>query len=154
MKNVHSLEWSQTFQFLWIVTAIAAVRILPGTEPPHPLLHPSPNTFCPQTPTHLILFCRTLYDWSSYRLTQLHTPNIYRPIDTPWGGIYTTLHMEMISINYHSPLTRQRGWGETKEPRQQEHFSGVMCTMCNEQRKGHLTHFCQNEFIYFKHLIL
>ena len=94
------------------------------------------------------------YDWSSYHLTLLYTPNIYRPIDTPWGGIYTTLHMEMISINYHSPLTRQRGGGETKEPRQQEHFSGVMCTMCNEQRKGHLTHFCQNEFIYFKHLIL
>lgn len=23
------------------------------------------------------------YDWSSYHLTSLYTPNIYRPIDTP-----------------------------------------------------------------------
>lgn len=61
--------------------------------------------------------------------------------------------MEMISINSHSPLTRYGG-GRGVQRRQQEHFSGVMCTMCNEQQKGHLTHFCQNEFIYFKHLIL
>ena len=114
---------------------------------------------------------------SSYHPSPLHSPNTYRPVGTPLGGIWATLHMEMISINYHFPLWHKsdregkegksgggwrivgnicRGWGVgawTKEPRQQQHFSGVMCTVCNEQRKGHLTHFSQYEFIYLEHLI-
>lgn len=53
---------------------------------------PFPLSFCYLLPSNssaleLVLwsFCSHLaqYDWSSYHLTPLYTPNIYRPIDTP-----------------------------------------------------------------------
>lgn len=105
-KNVPTNEWSKTFQYLWTVTVVTAVR----TQ--------SAGTISSALESVLWSFSSHLAqcDWSSYHLTPLHSPNIYRPIDTPWGGICTTLHMEMISINDHSPLTAQRGGGETKDP--------------------------------------
>lgn len=55
------------------------------------LLPPLSVTSCPQIPLPLNWFGSYLakYDWSSYHLTTLYTPNIYRPIDTPWGGNLT-----------------------------------------------------------------
>lgn len=60
---------------------------------------PFPLSFCYLLPSNssaleLVLWSfgshLAQYDWSSYHLTPLYTPNIYRPIDTPWGGIHTT----------------------------------------------------------------
>lgn len=92
----------------------------------------------------------TQYDWSSYWLHYTLQISIDPLTHLEEGSTqpYTWKWFQLIPI----PLWQGIGGGGGR--RQQEHFSGVMCTMCNEQQKGHLTHFCQNEFIYFKHLIL
>lgn len=57
----------------------------------------------------------TQCDLSSYHLCALYAPNTYRPIDTVREGTWATLHMEMISINYHFP-----GEGRTARGRESE----------------------------------
>lgn len=103
------------------------------------------------------------YDWSSYHLTTtLCTLNIYRSTDTPPGGRehpHTWKWFQLITNPLWQDGRGGGGIGEEKEGEgvvggTKEHFSGVIATVCNEQQKGHLTHFCQNEFICFKHLIL
>lgn len=66
---------------------------------PLPLL----KLLCPWVGFSTVLWQSFNTVWLQVLSPPLYAPNTYRPIDTRRRGTCTTLHMEMISINYHSP---------------------------------------------------